>query len=162
MRHRSRRHRELPLPASFRRERPEHWLDKRERELEEHEELLRKLELESPPSFLETSSACPGWGNGHVEDPSRRAQRNGMAPGRPNRKSPTALRRCRNAAVRPGGRKVVPIEWMEDREEALITATTIGLSTPVSSRSKAARNTVLLGLCLTLSKVAHMRSTCGS
>jgi hypothetical protein len=50
MRHRSRQHRKLPLPASFRRERAEHWLVKRERALEEHEELLRKLALESPAS----------------------------------------------------------------------------------------------------------------
>jgi hypothetical protein len=41
---RSRRHRNLPLPASFRPDRREHWLDRHEREAEEHEELLRKLE----------------------------------------------------------------------------------------------------------------------
>jgi hypothetical protein len=41
---RSRQHRKLPLPASFKPEHREHWLDRHEREVEEHEELLRKLE----------------------------------------------------------------------------------------------------------------------
>jgi hypothetical protein len=40
---RSRHHRKLPLPASFKAERREHWLDRHEREAEEQEELLRKL-----------------------------------------------------------------------------------------------------------------------
>jgi hypothetical protein len=37
-----RRHRELPLPRSFKREPREHWLDRYEREIDEHEEAVRK------------------------------------------------------------------------------------------------------------------------
>jgi hypothetical protein len=40
---RSRQHRKLPVPVSFRPERREHWLDRHEREVDEHEELLRKI-----------------------------------------------------------------------------------------------------------------------
>jgi hypothetical protein len=40
---RNRQHRKLPLPRSFKPERREHWLDRHEREVDEHEELLRKL-----------------------------------------------------------------------------------------------------------------------
>jgi hypothetical protein len=53
---RSRRHRKLPLPASFKPDRVEHWWDRRERELEEHEEheeheeQLRKLADATPDS----------------------------------------------------------------------------------------------------------------
>ena len=46
MTRRRRRPRELPLPRSFKVERREHWLDKHEREVEDHEEALRKRALE--------------------------------------------------------------------------------------------------------------------
>ena len=44
---RSRRHRELPLPRSFKRQRGEHWLDRHERQVEDHEEALRKRMAEA-------------------------------------------------------------------------------------------------------------------
>ena len=40
-----RRHSELPLPRSFKPEQREHWLDKCEREIEDHENGLRKRVL---------------------------------------------------------------------------------------------------------------------
>ena len=43
---RNRRHRELPLPRSFKPERREHWLDRHEREIEEQQDLLNKRLME--------------------------------------------------------------------------------------------------------------------
>ena len=58
---RNRRHRELPLPRSFKPERREHWLDRYEREVEEHEEVLCKAEVrnESGQPNLTNSSRAP-------------------------------------------------------------------------------------------------------
>jgi hypothetical protein len=52
---RNRRHRELPLPRSFKPELREHWLDRHEREAEEHDELLRKLVPETSEGRLKNS-----------------------------------------------------------------------------------------------------------
>ena len=43
---RSRQHRQLPLPRSFKPERAEHWLGRHEREVEEHQEELCKRVLQ--------------------------------------------------------------------------------------------------------------------
>jgi hypothetical protein len=43
---RSRKHKQLALPRSFHAERRERWLDRHEREVEEHEETLRRRMLE--------------------------------------------------------------------------------------------------------------------
>ena len=40
---RARQHRKQPLPASFKPEQREHWLDRHEHEVEEREDLMRKL-----------------------------------------------------------------------------------------------------------------------
>ena len=46
--HRSRRrHRKLPLPASFKVEQREHWLDRHEREAEERDAMLRNRALDT-------------------------------------------------------------------------------------------------------------------
>lgn len=43
-----RRPRQLPLPRSFKPEQREHWLDRYEREIDEHQEALRKSADEAP------------------------------------------------------------------------------------------------------------------
>lgn len=43
---RSRQHRKLPLPAAFKPERREHWLDRHEREVDEQQDLLNKRLME--------------------------------------------------------------------------------------------------------------------
>ena len=54
---RHRKHRQLPLPRSFKLERREHWLDRREREIEDHEETLRRRALEPSEGRAENFDA---------------------------------------------------------------------------------------------------------
>ena len=56
---RNRRHRKLPLPASFRLERREHWLDRYEREVEEQQELLIKRLMEETAKQVGTRHVQP-------------------------------------------------------------------------------------------------------
>jgi hypothetical protein len=57
---RSRRHRELPLPLSFKRERGEHWLVRHEREVDEHQEALRKAGDRPPKASITAASTATG------------------------------------------------------------------------------------------------------